>query len=105
MTLDDEAIEAMQVVLQVVMPGAEVYSVVNELAETMELGVTVGILVSTTMSIEQVEDYDDRDWGDVLAQLVSAVRKSAGKLSATKSRLSKSELRRLGLDDDWKDKE
>lgn len=105
MKLDDEAIEAMQTVLQVVIPGAEVYKIENELAETVELGLTIGILVSTTMSIEQVEDYDDRDWGNVLAQLVEAVRKSAFTLSKTKDKLTKADLAKLGLRDDWKDRE
>ena len=100
MSLDKEAIEAMQKVLSVVMPGSEVYMLDNELAETVELGVTVGIVVCTVMSLEQVEDYSDRDWGNVLAQLVDAVRESGFELSKTKTKLTKADMQKLGLDDD-----
>ena len=100
MSLDDEAIDAMQKVLDFVMPGSEVYMQENELAETVELGVTVGIVVSTRMSLEQVEDYSDRDWGNVLAQLVEAVRESGFELSKSKTKLSKADMQKLGLDDD-----
>ena len=100
MGLDDEAVDAMQKVLDLVMPGSEVYMLENELAETVELGLTVGILVSTTMSIEQVEDYSDRDWGNVLAQLVEGVREAGFNLSKAKTKLSKADMQKLGLDDD-----
>lgn len=105
MNLDDEAVDAMQKVLDLVMPGAEVYMVENDLAETVELGLTVGILVSTTMANEQVEDYSDRDWGNVLAQLVEAVREAGFELSKTKSRLSKADMKELGLEEDGEDRE
>lgn len=105
MSLDDNAIEAMQAVLDYIIPGAEVYSTKNELAETTELGLTVGILVSTTMSDEHVEDYSDRAWGNVLAQLVEAVREAAFELSKAKTKLSRADLAKLGLDEDGRERE
>ena len=99
MRLDDDAVEAMQVVLDVVMPGAEVYMLKNDLAETVELGVTVGILVSTTMSIEQVEDYTDRAWGRVLSQLVHGVREAALALSKASLKMGPEQMKKLGLDE------
>ena len=98
--LDDEAIKAMQSVLGIVMPGAEVYMIHNELAETVELGITVGLLVTTRMSIEQVEDYTDRDWGQVLSQLVAGVRKSAYKVSKPAPKITAEQLREIGIDRD-----
>ena len=100
MRLDDEAIKAMQSVLGIVMPGAEVYMIHNELAETVELGITMGLLVTTRMSIEQVEDYTDRDWGAVLSQLVAGVRKSAYKVSKPAPKITAEQLRAIGIDRD-----
>ena len=100
MRLDDEAVEAMQTVLDIVMPGAEVYMRKNDLAETVELGVTVGILVSTAMSIEQVEYYTDRAWGQVLSQLVNGVREAALTLSKASLKLGPEQMKKLGLDKD-----
>ena len=105
MSLDDDGVEAMQTVLDLIIPGAEVYKIENDLAETVELGLTVGILVSTTMANEQVEDYSDRDWGNVLAQLVEAVREAGFNLSKTKNRLSKADMAKLGLDEDGRDRD
>ena len=95
MGLDEEAVEILQCIMDLVMPGAEVYVVENELAESVELGITVGIVVSTTMSLEQVSDYKDGDWGDVLAQLVEAMRESALELSKPTTKLTEKNLREI----------
>ena len=105
MSLDDDGVEAMQTILDLIMPGAEVYKIENKLAETVELGITVGILVSTTMSLEQVSDYNDRAWGNVLAQLVAAVREAGFNLAKTKNRLSKADMEKLGLEEYGKERE
>ena len=100
MRLDDEAVEAMQAVIDVVMPGAEVYMFKNDLAESVELGITVGIAVSATMSIEQVENYTDRNWGGVLSQLVASVRSASLQLSIANKWLTPEQMKKLGLDQD-----
>ena len=47
----------------------------------------------------------DQRRGNVLAQLVETVREAGFKLSKAKTRLSKADMAKLGLDEDGRDRE